>query len=256
MNLTDKKQPISQIPWFKVWFDSAYYHKLYAHRDEREAAGFIDELIRHLAPGKEATMIDVGCGSGRHCKQIASKGFTVAGFDLAASSIKDAKKNENNDLHFFQHDMRMPFGTDHYDYVFNFFTSFGYFKSFEENNKIIRNMSRSLKCGGTLVLDYLNVSYAENRMVLSEEKEIDGLLYKITRWMDDDFFFKKITLEGDSVINTFEYTEQVAKFSLYEFNNFFLSNNLQLEEIYGDYALGSYDSERSPRLIMVAKKIA
>ena len=34
-----------QDTWFKDWFNSPYYHKLYAHRDEMEAAGFIDKLI-------------------------------------------------------------------------------------------------------------------------------------------------------------------------------------------------------------------
>jgi hypothetical protein len=37
---------INQGEWFKHWFDSSFYHKLYANRDEGEAAGFVDELLR------------------------------------------------------------------------------------------------------------------------------------------------------------------------------------------------------------------
>ena len=36
--------------WFEQWFDSSFYHKLYANRDEKEAADFIDELINELQP--------------------------------------------------------------------------------------------------------------------------------------------------------------------------------------------------------------
>ncbi len=61
---------VQSIPWFKSWFDSAYYHKLYAHRSEKEAADFIDELITALQPDQHAAMLDVGCGNGRHCRQI------------------------------------------------------------------------------------------------------------------------------------------------------------------------------------------
>jgi hypothetical protein len=36
------------FPWFKNWFDSVYYHKLYSNRDEKEAAAFIDNLAALL----------------------------------------------------------------------------------------------------------------------------------------------------------------------------------------------------------------
>ena len=39
-----------QMPWFKDWFNSPYYHQLYFNRDEKEAAAFIDKLINYLKP--------------------------------------------------------------------------------------------------------------------------------------------------------------------------------------------------------------
>src|SRR5205823_3080645 len=152
-------------------------HKLYAHRSEEEAADFVDELIAELQPDKGAVMLDIGCGSGRHCKRLASKEFNVTGIDLALSSIRQAKKYENSLLQFFQHDMQQPFGNNHFDYVFNFFTSFGYFKNENEHNKVLSNMSNALKQGGKLVLDYMNIYYVEERLIPKEQKEIDGTIY-------------------------------------------------------------------------------
>ena len=80
--------------WFKHWFDSSFYHQLYANRDEKEAAAFIDELINELEPAADSRMLDLGCGSGRHSKYLASKGFDVTGIDLAASSVRQAKTRE------------------------------------------------------------------------------------------------------------------------------------------------------------------
>ena len=128
--------------WFKSWFDSSFYHQLYAHRSESEAQGFIDNLIPELQPSPQAKMLDLGCGAGRHSKYLASKGFSVTGLDLAGSSIRQAQRSTNDNLQFYQHDMRIAFGKNYFDYVFNFFTSFGYFDSTEEDHKVIHNISQ------------------------------------------------------------------------------------------------------------------
>ena len=75
MAITNHLPPIQNIPWFKRWFDSAYYHKLYGNRNEQEAADFIDELLEYLQPAPNSTMLDLGCGAGRHSRKLASKGI-------------------------------------------------------------------------------------------------------------------------------------------------------------------------------------
>ena len=242
------------VPWFKRWFDSSYYHKLYGNRDEKEAAGFINELISCLQPATGSTMLDVGCGAGRHCKQLAAKGYHVTGIDLASSSIREAKQFQSDSLHFFRHDMRVPFGKNSFDYVFSFFTSFGYFKEQDQNNKVVNNMSNAVKPGGMLVLDYINVRYSEDHLIEMETKEIDGITLTITRWMDQKNFFKKIVIGDQQLENPLEYVEQVAKFDLVDFYVMFSRCKLQIQEVYGDYSLSAYDPKTSPRLVMIAKK--
>jgi cyclopropane fatty-acyl-phospholipid synthase-like methyltransferase len=44
------------------WFDSPYYHKLYAYRDNTEAQRFIDALVARLDVGPGAEVLDLGCG--------------------------------------------------------------------------------------------------------------------------------------------------------------------------------------------------
>ena len=118
-----------QETWFKDWFNSPYYHQLYKNRDLKEAELFIDKLVQHLKVSPGSRMLDVGCGKGRHCIQLAGKGFDVTGIDLSEESIEEALKYEQENLHFFTHDMRLPFWINYFDYAFNFFTSFGYFKT-------------------------------------------------------------------------------------------------------------------------------
>jgi SAM-dependent methyltransferase len=255
MTITNPLSPIQSIPWFKHWFDSAYYHKLYGNRNEQEAADFIDELTGYMAPAPGSTVLDLGCGMGRHSRHLASKGFSVTGIDLSSSSIRHAKKWETQSLHFYRRDMRAPFGDNHFDYVCNFFTSFGYFKTKHENNLVVRNISNSLKSRGTLVLDYMNVQTAEQKLVPSEEKEIDGIHYRITRWVDEKFIYKKIVVDEEQAGEPFENIEQVARFTLGDFTRMFSINGLQIEEVFGDYQLNPFELHASPRLIVIARKM-
>ena len=116
----------TQKQWFETWFNTHYYHILYQNRNDKEAQAFIDNLLAYLSPSKNAKILDLACGKGRHARFIAEKGFDVTGIDLATDSIAAAKKHEHKHLHFQVHDMRETFAENEFDYVFNFFTSFGF----------------------------------------------------------------------------------------------------------------------------------
>jgi len=243
------------VSWFKNWFNSPYYHQLYFNRDESEAAAFIDKLIAYLKPAKGSYMLDVACGKGRHSLQLANKGFDVTGIDLSEDSIAEALKHESENLHFFQHDMRLPFRVNYYDYAFNFFTSFGYFQTQRENDNAIRTISQALKPKGMFIMDYLNVHYAEDHMVHRSEKEIDGVNFIITKWHDETHFYKKIMIEDEGLEEPLVFTEKVSKFTVGDFTEMFAYQGLQIKEVFGDYNFSNYSINKSPRLIMIAEKV-
>src|SRR5262249_31310442 len=136
-------------------------------------------LIAWLQPASGSSILDLGCGSGRHSRYLASMGFDVTGLDLSAESINQARKAERSNLHFNRQDMRQPFGTGAFHYVFNLFTSFGYFEDPAENLTVIQNVARSLKPGGHLVLDYMNAIHIESRLTAEEVIERDGVIYRL-----------------------------------------------------------------------------
>lgn len=241
--------------WYKDWFNSHYYHVLYQHRDDEEAFRFIRTLIDYLKPVPGCTMVDVACGKGRHSRVLSDMGFDVTGIDLSAASIAEAIEWEDEHLHFFVHDMRLPFWINYFRFAFNFFTSFGYFKTRREHDNAIRTIAQSLTADGIFVIDYLNVHFEEERMEKSVTTTLEGITFHITKWQDEEHFFKQIQVtDAENQTLKHLFTERVAKFSLGDFTDMLAYQGMQVQEVFGDYRLNRYDVRKSPRMIIIARK--
>ena len=62
-------------------------------------------------------------------------------------------------------------------------------------------------------------------------------------------------VEDEALQEPLVYTEKVAKFSLGDFTEMFAYQGMQMQEVFGDYDFGNYDVRKSPRMLMMAKKI-
>lgn len=241
--------------WFKDWFNTPYYHALYQHRNHDEAAAFIQQLITTLAPASTSTMLDVACGKGRHARQLAQHGFDVTGIDLSEASIEAALACGHDRLHFYQHDMRRVFRINYFDYVFNFFTSFGYFHHPRDNERALHAMASAMKPNGTLVMDFLHVDHAIRQLVPKEQQQRGNVVFDITREATATHIVKTIRVTDPQWDEPLTFHEQVARLSLDDFDQLFARVGLKRVQLWGNYQLGAFDAEHSPRLIMMAKRL-
>ncbi len=244
---------MKKIDWYESWFSSSYYKLLYAERNEQEAEDFINALLAYLQPKKGSKMLDIACGEGRFSIQLEERGFDVTGIDLSDASISKAKKHENEHLHFHVHDMRYPFYINHFDYSFNFFTSFGYFGNDADNIMAARSFAKGLKKGGTLVIDYLNPQYIIDNLVSEEIVNKNGHTFDIKRKVESGFIIKEITI-NDAHGETHHFDERVSAFELADFIRIFDAAEMRLTDTFGNYTLDDYDHKTSPRQIMIFKK--
>lgn len=242
--------------WFATWFNSPYYHILYKNRDENEAKVFMSHLAEYLQIPTQATILDAACGKGRHAAFLASNGFAVTGFDLASESIAEAKKtyetiirNPLFHLDFYIHDIRQPFRENSFDYVFNLFTSFGYFETEAENQAAITALAANLKPSGILVLDFFNTQKVLNSLPQSETKEIDGIRFGIEKSLQGKFIVKDIYFENK------HFQERVMAITYQDFLGYFEKANLELQHCFGSYQLSDYEMTNSDRMIWIAKKV-
>ena len=238
--------------WFAEWFDSPYYHILYHHRDEQEAKAALDSLLSALQLPAGARILDLACGKGRHSRYLAEQGFDVTGLDISDASISFARQFEHAHLHFYRHDMRLPYRHNYFDAVMNMFTSFGYFDNDRDHLRSLRNVALGLKQGGVLLLDFFNSEYVRRRLVPSDTKVIDQIAFRMTRHADARYVHKTVDFEHEGLAYHFE--ESVRLFTEADFRHLLEAAGLELRQTFGEYQLAPFDALQSPRLILIAVK--
>jgi SAM-dependent methyltransferase len=223
---------------------------LYKNRNEEEAQVFMDNITHYLNMPENGTILDLACGKGRHSIYLNKLGYQVTGVDLSENSIAIANKSSNETLQFKTHDMREPMN-ETYDAVFNLFTSFGYFDTYEDNIKTLKAIKDSINEYGFGVIDFFNADFIIENLVAEETKEIDGITFNIKRFVENKKIIKEIRFEDKG--ETYNFTEKVSAFTLADFESMMEEAGIFLLEIFGDYKLRKFYKTQSERLIMIFK---
>lgn len=244
------QQAIEKGTWFEEWFNSPFYPLLYGNRDEAEASRFVDTVLRFLSPAVNARFLDLACGQGRLARQLAARGFEVTGVDISEKAIALARHSAADRLEFYQHDMRRVFRPDYFDYIFNFFTSFGYFEQEQDHLDTLHAVRQGLRPGGRFVLDYLNSVKVAAELVEHDEKQVGEVHFHLHRRIEDGHFVKDIDIQHGN--QQLHFQERVRAFTREDFQMLFDEAGLDVLHQFGDYQLRPFQQEASDRLILIA----
>lgn len=246
------------MAWYKEWF-GAEYLELYAHRDENEAErhiAFVEKVM--LAPNRRAprTVLDLACGAGRHVNKLRGRGFRALGVDLSLTLLAQA-----HGLPRVAGDMcRLPFQSASFDWVLNFFTSFGYFETERQNFQVLEEIERVLAPGGRFLIDLFNREQVIENLVAEETQERGRYRAEIERWFDPETerVNKRIRLhvradseQPGAPIRTF--LESVRAYHPEEVTIGLKWAGLEVESLYGNFERESFQHD-SERLILVGHK--
>lgn len=242
---------MSERDWFEDWFDSKYYHILYKNRDDAEAKKFIYCLMKQLQLRQGMKLLDLACGKGRHSKTLQELGYNVLGVDLSKKSIADAQRWTNNSLSFKVHDMRAVIQGHSFDAIFNLFTSFGYFDSPKDNERMCFSIAKMLEPGGILVIDFMNARKVIESLVREEQKTIEGVFFDISRRYDGMHIHKDIRIADNS--HHIQYKERVQALELADFH-VLLEPYFEIDHVFGSLDLKPFEVGESDRLIIIAKR--
>jgi SAM-dependent methyltransferase len=245
---------MAQTNWYEAWFSSGYYETLYEHRNSDEANLFLDNLFEAGWIPRTGKVLDAPCGTGRHAHWFSSRDYRVTGLDLSEPFIKKAKDLEQSGkAEFFRHDLRYPFRTNYYDLALNLFTSLGYFATRREDEKILINFYHALKPGGTFVLDFLNADFVVAALKREEEVVKKGQTeFAIRRTFENKHLIKKIHIKDGKT--EMEFHERVRAYHFSELERLLTGSGFKIFKTFGDYRLGTFEVEDSPRAIFICHK--
>ena len=233
------------------WFNSPYYSILYNKRDYNEAKYFIRNLINYLHIEKGGKILDLCCGKGRHAIHINDLGFEVLGIDIAFNNIRYAKKFSNKNLKFIRHDMREPIKDAKFDYVFNIFTSFGYFSDDKDDSRVINSIRFVLNENGKLIIDFLNTTHILRNLELESCVYKEGIVFHINRRIEENFIVKDIRFQDKG--KSYIFKEKVKIILLEDFKRLLSKEKFVIKKIWGNYNLDNYE-KYSPRMIILSEK--
>lgn len=182
---TFQKQAI-QMKSYKKHFDEtvAFSEKIlkeaYSRMDVKEhswAKGTQNEVdfILEFCDDSMRTVLDIGCGIGRHSIELAKRGYEVCGIDFSKKHIayadKCLKEETSGDVRcrFVCTDVRSYQECCEYDIVICLYDVIGSFPDAADNFNIIKSAYSHLKNGGIFILSVMNMELTEH-LVPKERK--------------------------------------------------------------------------------------
>ncbi|HAK47196.1 MAG TPA: methyltransferase type 11 [Spirochaeta sp.] len=163
------------------WFKNPEFWQLYKplmyDPDRMEDTPLEAEQILKLAGVKPSSdILDLCCGEGRHGIEFVKKGHRVTGVDITEPYLEQGRAKAvaaGADVNFVKQDVRSFVHEDSYDFAMNYFTSFGYFDDEEDDLRFCENACKSLRQGGSFLIDTIG-------------KETAALHFKETEWFQRD----------------------------------------------------------------------
>lgn len=253
-----EKMPNSDSNWFKDWFNTPYYHALYAHRNEEEAQAFVTRLVQAMELAPNALVADIACGKGRHTRTLDQLGMQALGFDLSPESIAFASRESERlglQAKFFVHDMRDAYSGPKWKAAFNLFTSFGYFQNRKTDAFVLQHIYEQLEPGAWFVQDYLNAASVLPNLPLKEVIERPSLEFHCHKHLEQGVIVKDIqVIENGQEQGQFQ--ERVEVYTAQEMQDLHEAAGFQVQALWGNYHGEAYSPSSSPRIILLSQKMS
>jgi SAM-dependent methyltransferase len=174
-----------QPDWYRSAFSAATtVDRPWADRTEAE----IDRALAMMRPEEGARVLDLACGTGRHSIELARRGFSVLGVDIASDLLEiaagEAERLSVDGAEFREADLRTLDLEPEFDLVLNLNDgAVGYFETEQENHRTFEVISSALRPGGGNLMQLPNVLYAENHLPQKTWIEGEGMVELIDhRW--------------------------------------------------------------------------
>ena len=129
----------------------------------------IDYIVHTCGLTEKHTILDIGCGMGRHSIELGKRGFNSTGIDYAPSLINSANnkaKTENITCKFMCIDIldnQLPFANNSFDTILCLYDVIGSYADNTKNVQILEQIYNLLRDKGSAVISVMNLHLTEKR---------------------------------------------------------------------------------------------
>jgi len=145
--------------WYKKLFEN-YSLKYDKESFTQGTIGECDFIEKEITRDKSKTILDIGCGTGRHSIVLSKRGYKVTGIDLSSNMLDRAREKaqkEGVEINFQVCDARnLPFNSEFDLAIMMCEGGFPLMETDEMNFEILQNATKALKEKGKLIFTTLN----------------------------------------------------------------------------------------------------
>jgi SAM-dependent methyltransferase len=179
---------------YALFYDDLYQDKSYATE-----AAWVASKIREVHP-EAHTLLDVGCGTGKHARELASLGFEVTGIDRSPQMIGHAVATSNSSISFAVGDLV----TLDLDRKFDVVTSLFHVVSYQTTNvalaKSVDNLLRHAHDGGVVIFDFWHGPGVLSDPPAVRVKRVVGKEHDIVRVAEPSHDFDRSLVDVDYIV--------------------------------------------------------
>jgi 2-polyprenyl-3-methyl-5-hydroxy-6-metoxy-1,4-benzoquinol methylase len=147
----------------KQWYEELFENYALKYDKEiytRGTIGECDFIEREISFNKNLRILDIGCGTGRHSRELAKRGYSITGIDLSESQLNRAKElaeKENLYINYQVQDARTITFSNEFDLAIMICEgAFPLMETDEMNYQILQNATKTLRDNGKLIFTTLN----------------------------------------------------------------------------------------------------
>lgn len=243
--------------WFLDYFNDDYA-KLILDPITPEFTEIQVDLIENLLLLSQTDRIlDACAGKGRHAISLAKKGYSLTAIDFVSSYVKHIETvslKENLNIQTLTMDIRLLSHENFFNKVYLMFTSFGYFTD-GENEVLLKNLKRSLKKDGLLLVDIENRDYILKNFIYEKWREKEfGLLLERHKFFPESSrqTTKRVQYYHNGTIK--ESFRELRLYSVHELIQLAKLAGFNVINLVGDYS-GKPFQINSPRIIVVLRAV-
>jgi SAM-dependent methyltransferase len=247
-----KANPMTETNFFSQGSPYLNHPLLTTERTARE----IDFILSQIELSPNGRVLDMGCGTGRHCIELAQRGYRVVGIDPAEAMLAAARcgaAEAGVAVEFRQ--MRGEDLTERetFDAVICLFTTLGQIEAGEDNRSLLERSAQALRPGGFLAVEVPQRDWVAQNLQTAERIGQGENYTLVTRRFDPaekavSERFRQVSPQGEQV-----YRLHYRLFNPSELESLLQGTGFEISGAYGGYAKVPI-TENSATMLFVARK--